>query len=116
MGEPIDDLLVNQITAGMLDADSEDDKKLWADMVPTYMKKVVWRGYHASSRCNTTPTPPPSFAVWSFGAAAQAAAPHPKPGAWLKPCPGTGNDNLFATVDGSLCFGPPCNARSGRPR
>ena len=26
MGEPIDDLLVNQITAGMLDADSEDDK------------------------------------------------------------------------------------------
>ena len=44
MGEPIDDLLVNQITAGMLDADSEDDKKLWADMVPTYMKKVVWRG------------------------------------------------------------------------
>ena len=44
MGEPIDDLLVNQITAGMLDADSEDDKKLWADMVPTYMKKVEWRG------------------------------------------------------------------------
>ena len=69
----------------MLFADSEDEKKLWLLYKYSWGGTVV-AGLDAVPLC-TTPTPPPSSAAWPLGAAAQAAALHSKPGAWLKPRP-----------------------------
>ena len=103
----------------MLFFDSEDVKTLWFLYMYSWGGTVV-AGLDAASLC-TTPTPPPSSAAWPLGAAAQAAALHSKPGAWLKPRPTgawqpTGNDQRLLRPPPPEWLQSTISTRTTRPR